>query len=192
MDDESRPITDAAECAYELDANFRILRVDQRWAVVARSNGAPQLIPPPGPIGQSAVSCATDMTSALIYERLFTRVLETGRAIAIAFRCDAPALRLYMNLSIEPRSGEGLRVETTLTRAEERPPMALLDPEAPRGSDLLLMCGWCKSVEVAGRWVEVEEAVAALGLFERLYLPRVTHGMCPPCYERVCQEIDGL
>ncbi len=95
-----------------------------------------------------------------------------------------------MNLIIEPRTPAGLRVETTLTRIEERPAVALLDRDTPRGGDLLRMCGWCKSVDVAGRWSEVEDAIAEMRLFERDLLPHVTHGICPRCYERACRELD--
>jgi hypothetical protein len=75
-------------------------------------------------------------------------------------------------------------------RTEVRPAVALLDRDTPRGGDLLRMSGWCKSVDVAGRWCEVEDAVAEMRLFERDLLPHVTHGMCPRCFERVCRELD--
>jgi hypothetical protein len=38
--------------------------------------------------------------------------------------------------------------------------MVLLDREARRGSDLLRMCGWRKPLDVAGRWRELEDAIA--------------------------------
>jgi hypothetical protein len=177
-------------CAYELDADLRIIYVDARWSEFAIANHAPELVPPPGPLGQSALSCVADSTSALLYERLFQRVLQTRMTIALPIRCDAPGRRRYLNLIIEPRTPAGLRIETTLTRTEERPAMAFLDRDTPRGSDLLRMCGWCKSVDVAGRWCEVEDAVAEMRLFERDLLPRVTHGICLRCYERVRRELD--
>lgn len=177
-------------CAYELDADLRIICVDARWSEFANANHAPELAVPPGPLGQSALSCVADSTSALLYERLFHRVLQTRIVITLPFRCDAPALRRYLNLVIEPRTPAGLRIETTLTRTEERPAMPLLDRDTPRGSDLLRMCGWCKLVDVAGRWCEVEEAVAEMRLFERDRLPLVTHGICPTCHERVRREFD--
>jgi hypothetical protein len=46
------------------------------------------------------------------------------------------------------------------------------------------MCSFCKSVEVQGRWCQVEEAVAALRFFEINMLPSVTHGVCSSCYQR--------
>ena len=179
-----------ATCAYELDVDLRIIGVDSRWSEFAVANDAPELVPPPKPLGQSALSCVADSTSAVLFERLFQRVLQTNRAVALPIRCDAPARRRFLNLIIEPRHPAGLRIETTLTRAEERPAVALLDRRHPRGGDLLRMCGWCKLVDVEGHWCEVEDAVRAMRLFEQDLLPAVTHGICPRCYERVNRELD--
>lgn len=185
-----RTMTGLTMCAYELDTDLRIVAVDDGWSEFARENGAPELVPPPGPLGQPATACVGDPTSRMLFEQLFQRVLRTGRTVTVPIRCDAPALRRYLDLVISRRGNAGIRIETRLIRSEARPPMALLDQKAPRGNELLRMCGWCKRVDVAGRWCEVEEAVAALNLFERDRLPLVTHGMCPLCYRRVCGELD--
>jgi hypothetical protein len=177
-------------CTYELDDDARIIWVDAGWSVFAEANRAPELVPPRGALGQSALSCVADRTSALLYARLFERVLQTQTSITLPIRCDAPARRRYLNLTIEPRTPTGLRIQTTLVRTEERPPVALLDRDRPDGDGLLKMCGWCKSVQVAGRWCEVEDAIAEMRLFERDRPPHVTHGICPRCNERVLRELD--
>jgi hypothetical protein len=174
-------------CVYELDADLHIISVDAGWAEFAVANQAPELVPPPGPLGQSALSCITDSTSALLYDRLFQRVLQTGRAMVFPFRCDSPTLRRFLELRIEPRSPSGLRIETTLARTEARSPVTLLEQRPPRGGDHLRMCGWCKSVDVEGRWCEVEDALLAMRLFEQDRVPAVTHGICPSCSEQMHQ-----
>lgn len=185
-------MNETTACAYELGVDLRIVGVDARWSEFAAANHAPELVPPPGPLGQSALACVADATSALMYERLFQRVLDTNAPVSIPIRCDAPARRRYLNLTIAPRRPAGLRIETTVTRTEERSPVALLGRGTPRGDEFVRMCGWCKSVDVAGHWTEVEDALAELRLFEREFLPQVTHGMCPQCYARVSQEIDRI
>jgi hypothetical protein len=45
------------------------------------------------------------------------------------------------------------------------------------------MCGWCDRFLVDGEWVEVEEAVARLGLFQLPEMPAISHGVCPDCTE---------
>ncbi|MDA1184883.1 MAG: hypothetical protein O2930_09595 [Acidobacteria bacterium] len=116
---------------------------------------------------------------------------QTGRAIVFPFRCDSPTLRRFLDFKIEPRYPSGLRVETTLARTEARASVALLEQRPRHGGDLLRMCGWCKSVDVEGRWCEVEDALAAMRLFERDLLPDVTHGICPPCSDRMHQLLDA-
>jgi hypothetical protein len=38
-------------CTYELDDNLRIVAVDAAWSGFAIANAAPELAPPPGPLG---------------------------------------------------------------------------------------------------------------------------------------------
>ena len=176
-------------CAYELDADLRILSVDPSWSDFARTNDAPELVPP-GPLGKLVLACIADPASEHLYKRLFETVLRTGRTIVVPIRCDSPTQRRFLELKIEPREPAGLRIVTSLTRVEPRLAVALIDGRATHGEEHLRMCGWCKSVDVGGRWCEVEEAVRAMGLFQREVMPAVTHGICPACYERVIALID--
>ena len=75
-------------------------------------------------------------------------------------------------------------VTNWLERVEARPPMPLLEPAAARSEEYVTVCSWCKKVELPGAtWVEVEEAVEHLRLFDRAVLPQLTHGICPTCLE---------
>jgi hypothetical protein len=174
---------------YELDSDLRIRSVDLAWSEFAVANGAPELVPPPGPVGQSVFTCIQDPTTADLYRRLFGSVLRTGRSVVLPFRCDSPALRRFLEMEILPGGLFGLQVQTRVLRVEAQPHVALLDPAARRAGALLRMCGWCKAVEVAGRWLDVAEAVVALRLFERDTMPGMTHGICPPCYDRAEAEL---
>jgi hypothetical protein len=169
---------------YELDADFRIRAVDSAWSEFAAANGAPELVVPPGPVGQSVFAYIQDPTTVDLYRRLFERVLRTGQAAVLPFRCDSPALRRFLEMEIRTGALSGLQLHTRVLRLEARAPVGLLERAVPRSGDLLRMCGWCKAVEVAGRWHDVTDAVVALRLFEREVIPAITHGICPPCYER--------
>ncbi len=68
---------------------------------------------------------------------------------------------------------------------EERPTPILLDADVGRSDELLRSCGWCKKFLVGDEWVEVEEAVQRLRLFQRRRLPSITHGICDGCYEKM-------
>jgi hypothetical protein len=44
------------------------------------------------------------------------------------------------------------------------------------------VCSWCKRVEIAGEWFEVEDAIGRLRFFERRDMPRLSHGICRDCF----------
>ncbi len=175
----------AGACAYELDAELRIRAVDPAWSEFAQANAAPELVVPPGPVGQVVFGYIQGATTVHLYQRLFERVLRTRRPVVFPFRCDSPEVRRFLEMEIRPTASSGLQLRTRVVRLEPRAPNPLLERAAGRGRSLLRMCSWCKAVDVRGRWCEVEEAVVALGLFERELLPAITHGICPTCQQRV-------
>ena len=179
--------TEPETCAYELDAAFRIVAVDARWSEFATANDAPELAS--GQLGRSVLDFIADSTTAQFYRQLFQRVQDTGSPVTLPFRCDSPTRRRFLNLTIERRDDGGLRLNTTVTKIEPRPPMELLGRRRDSGGDPLRVCGWCKSVDVGGRWSEVEEAVRSLRLFDRDLLPPVTHGICPPCHAKLNRRL---
>jgi hypothetical protein len=56
-------------------------------------------------------------------------------------------------------------------------------------NERVVVCGWCKRVDVSGDWLEVELAVTRLGLFNLTRLPQITHGICVDCRKRVRREL---
>jgi len=172
-------------CTYELDAEFRIRAVDAAWSEFALANGAPELVVPPGPLGHSVFGYLHDATTAHLYRRLFEGVGRTGRSVVFPFRCDSPGLRRFLEMEIGPQEPSGLHLQTRVVRLEARSPVALLERAPRRSAQLLRMCSWCKAVEVAGRWRDLEDAVVALRLFESEALPGLTHGICARCQERM-------
>ena len=68
------------------------------------------------------------------------------------------------------------------TREDERKRISLLDPLVNRTDEYLVMCSWCKRVDVAGNWLDVEVAAKQLELFNETSLPQITHSICNDCY----------
>ena len=178
-----------ADLAYELDAQLCIRAVDPSWSEFAQANGASERVVP-GPLGQPVLDYVWGPTTVYLYRRLFEHVLRTGRPVRFPFRCDSPEVRRFLEMEIRPAPSSGLQLRTRVVRLEPRERSPLLDRAVPRDGGLLRMCSWCKGVEVEGRWCEVEEAVAALRLFERDALPAITHGVCPPCQRGIEALLD--
>ncbi len=178
----------AAACCYDLDNALNLVAVDAAWSDFAHANGAPRLA---GSriIGTSVLSYISDHTTAVVYKCLFDRVQERGETVQFPIRCDSPELRRFLEIEISRRPG-GFRVRSSVKRSEPRRPQELLEPERPDDGTLLHMCSWCKRVDALGAWVEVEEAVRRLALFEHAVLPKITHTMCEPCYADVIRLVD--
>ena len=87
-----------------------------------------------------------------------------------------------MEASLVGNGGVEFNVRTL--SIEKRPPQALLDP-AVRSGPLLRICGWCKKIPIGVRWVEIEEAISEMHLFENAALPRLTHGICEECEKKI-------
>ena len=170
----------ATSCSYQLDQQLRIVSLGPGWDEFALENGAVELVSP-RPVGRPLFMYVTDAATVHLYELLFKRVMDLKRPVTLPIRCDGPTVRRFMHLTIDPRP-LGFLVTTTLTHAESRPLVAVLAPEAARSTDVLEICGWCNRASVDGRWMEIEDAVAVLRLFERPKPPRVSHGICDACH----------
>jgi hypothetical protein len=168
-------------CSYELDERLIIRALGPGWNESALDNNAADLLSP-APIGRPLLMFLTDATTVMLHEALFQRVSASRRTMTFPIRCDAPHLRRYLNVSVAPRPAGGFIVSTLLVRSESRPAIALFANGTPRRDDLLDVCSWCKRVKAHGRWVEVEEAIALLHLFERREQPLLTHGICESCH----------
>lgn len=172
--------------SYVVDDRLRLAGLDRAWDEFAIANGAPELVAP-APIGQPVTKFIADETTAQIYSALFARVASSGRPIAYTIRCDAPTLRRELAMTVSPIDA-GFSVRSVVVRAERREPVTLSAASAD-ADDFIKSCGWCKRMDARGRWVEIEEAVQLLALFDRPRLPAMSHGICPTCLRRMEETI---
>jgi hypothetical protein len=173
---------------YRLNRLDEFIYFNEEWVRFAVANDASGLLPE-HVMGRRLWDFITDQTTEQLYREILDQV-HAGRPMRFNFRCDAPEYRRHMEMVITRRDGGEVQFESRTVREEERPHQELLDRRAQRTDDLLRICGWCKRMDVGeGRWGEVEEAVAAFRLFERQALPKLTHGMCEPCFKTMSEKI---
>jgi hypothetical protein len=166
---------------YRVTPDHRIVWTSGNWDSFARENGAPELADG-AVLGHSLWEFIEGPETRLVYEALLERVRASGNGVTLPFRCDSPAVRRFMELRVTCASNAELEIVAELIREEARPPVPLLDTERLRNGDPIRICSFCKSVESQPQsWVEVEEAVAELGLDERSHLPPLIHAVCPDC-----------
>ena len=171
-----------AALSYAIDEQDRLVRVDEGYYRFAAENGWAEA---GSSLGRSLWDYVAGEDLKKVQRLLLRRVRDEVGSVELPFRCDGPGVRREMDIRIAAgRGGRAVLFSARLRGEEEREePMPLLDPEAPRGEETLVMCGWCDRFEVEGEWVEVEEAARRLELFDRPELPALSHGICPECNE---------
>jgi hypothetical protein len=168
---------------YQVDKGDRICDVNAAWSAFASANQGAHLLPP-AVLGQSLWDAITDPTTRLVYRALLARVRSGAGPVRFLVRCDAPDRRRLLEMRIMTTDTGGVAFSSAVVAEEPRPRVSLLDVDARRSAEILPACGWCMRVRLAdGSWVEIEEAVSALALFESEVLPQLSHGMCPSCYD---------
>ena len=182
---------------YEVDRNGILSWMGGGWTRFARENEGESL-EPERLVGKRLLDFVQDSSTRHIIRMLEDRVRKTGQSIEYEYRCDSPRLKRFMKMEIRPVEEERLRY-TSWTLREEPVPFAFSrsagpggvsrDPEGSDASDashqILIVCSYCKRVELEGHWVEPDEALQMVPFRNATRFPDFSHGMCPDCYTRL-------
>jgi hypothetical protein len=173
---------------YWVDARDQLVRVNEAWDVFANENDAPDLVAD-RVVGRPIWACIADAGTRHLYAGLLPRV-RAGATARFSLRCDSPTMRRRLHLTVSPGQEGLVQFESVVTAIEHRPEQALLRRDLTRGLGLLTVCGWCKRVSVLDGWVELEEAIAQLRLFDAELPPELSHGICPTCGRRLMATLE--
>jgi hypothetical protein len=166
---------------YSIDADDAIASVSDPWLQFARVNGASELTRD-YVVGQTLWRFIAGLETRRLYEELFSRVRTLHKSIEIPFRCDSPNRFRFMRLVLDSASGDSIRCEGILIRAQERPFFSILDRAFPRSRGTLPICSLCKRILVSEeRWLDVQDAIRDLDLFESASLPELDYVVCDAC-----------
>ena len=176
---------DPRDFVHRIDADSRICFVNSAWLDFASENDWDvdrSLV-----LGSDLLSSISDPETRHVYGLLVHRVRESRRSVRFRYRCDSPdCLRLMeMRMRYDPTRDQ-VEFRSRALRIERREPIAVLDTRRlQRSTQPLSICSWCKAVQMAQAWVELEQAVVRLGLLAADVLPRISHGICPDCSKRL-------
>jgi hypothetical protein len=181
------------ELICHIDAAGTVIEVNDQWHEFSRENqlaGAPSL----SSVGRPFWDHMGNRTIVHFLLALVAKVRRTGREIAVPFRLNTPQKRRQLELRLLRKPAGMVEFRWRIQREERldarsKKPWENLWPRY--SDDLIRMCSWCKRV-AAPDWVEVDEAVRRLKLFESDPIPRVTHTICETCAEAVRREIRAL
>ena len=180
----------SAPVSYRIDRNDRLEWVNEGWLLFARANGGTGL-EPARVRGRVLWDFVSDPTIAHLYRLIVQRLRAGGPAVRFHFRCDAPALRRLAAMEITSDRGGAVHFDVTSVLEQPQIPPTPIELTPADEEPLVRVCAWCKRVELpADTWIEPEQAVSALSLFDCPAFPGLTHGMCPRCYSVFNQQLD--
>lgn len=169
------------DVVYRVDRNDILLTVNDAWDAFALENDGADLIRD-NVVGKSIWSFMHDDDARHIHQ-LLTDKVRAGRKVAgLRFRCDSPSSRRHMEMDISLLNMGEVEYRCRFLRVEGREPVPMAGDDADAH---ITMCSWCKKVNDGGQWLELEEAVKALKLFEREKMPLISHGMCDACLNKL-------
>ena len=151
--------------------------VDHGFDELAIEHGVPELTE--GAIGRPLLDFVAGEEPRELQDHLLRRARRSEDPIQFRYRCDAPGVRRLGRMELAPQPGGGVIFTSVFDETDQRvPPIALLDPAAPRdtGAAAVRECAWCNRFDVDG-WREVEDAASRLAA----PLPVTKHSVCDVC-----------
>lgn len=165
---------------YWLNKLDEVVYVNEAWTQFALENDGVGL-GPENILHRPLYGFITDSTMRLLYWDMLKRV-RAGYTLQFPFRCDSPTQYRLLEMTVTPDVDGLVKFSTLEVLVKERTPIRLFASSARRSTALVRVCSWCKRIEVESQqWVEVEDAIFCLRLFERDRLPRLSHGICQDC-----------
>lgn len=168
---------------YRITPDDVIEFVNDAWVRFAVENGGSALCQ--GVIGTSLWNYISGRQVVHLSRELLTRVRDSRCEATIPFRCDSPLIRRFMWMKISPVSNGKLEFCTWTEREEPySEPIQILNPAVSKGREQFLrMCAWCKKIYTGSFWLEIEEAIGRMRLFDHAAMPTITHGICDRCFQ---------
>jgi len=176
---------------YQVDHSDTIVSVNASWNVFADANACESFRPLEDVVGHKLWDFIEGRETRHLYQEIFRQVRGGKRFHPIPFRCDSPSERRFLELLVEALKDGQIQITSKTLKTEPRDPVPLLEADRPRSAEFLTMCSICKKIELSpGRWIEIEEALVHLRLFEADEMPQLTHGLCLPCYQTALRELN--
>lgn len=176
---------------YLIDSADRIIQVSSNWDQFAKENKGESSLSNQI-FNRDLWSFISDPETAVLYQAIVDRVRKQGVQAVFPFRCDGPTCRRFMRMYISLNEPDKVEFKSEIEKEESRTAVPLLDSGILRNNKLLIVCGWCKNVKCQESWLEVEEAMRKLRLFENSNLPKISHGICQSCRTAIEEQLTSI
>lgn len=173
---------------YRIDVHDKITSANREWDRFAIDNSSEHLVFE-RIASRSLWDFISDATTQLLYRDILERV-RSGHRLSFPLRCDSADRRRFLEMHMQLVDHGAVEFEVRTLSLEIRPPQELLESGGRRTKAFLRMCSWCKRIPDGNDWIEIEEAVAKMRLFEADSLPMISHGMCEQCELKMHRSLD--
>ena len=174
---------------HTIDSQEIITHVNSEWISFALKNGIPDADAAVF-VGRSIWDFIEDESTIQIWRAILDRVRSSQKVLQIQYRCDSPDRKRYMLMEIVPLPSQQIEMANRVLKEESRTPVELLNPLTVHSWGPLVLCSWCKKLRVSPAvperpefedWMEVEDALTKLNLFDLPGLPSISHSICITC-----------
>ena len=165
---------------YRLDDKDRIVAVNEDWRRFASANGGPGLAPEQV-VGRSLRDFISGDVTRMFVDTLLQSVRLTGRERKLAYRCDSPEAKRYMEMVVAPAADGGIVSRHRLVR-EERFAAAIpfvASPGARRA--LVKRCSMCNRLSRNGGELVEADVARREGWLAPVGATPVIYFVCPAC-----------
>jgi hypothetical protein len=175
---------------YRINERDEIISVNDDWCKYASDHGWDG-ISSDEVLHRPIYTYIKDSTTSRLYQYLFKRV-RGGSTVRYQFNCVSKSHRRVMEMTVKP-IGNGECLELKARMLHKQAHLQSFDKlDGPHEDKFLRTCGWCRRIDLEGNWIEVEDAVAKLEVFEFCRLPKLTHGICNDCFAEMLSDARSI
>lgn len=177
---------------YRLDSNDIIHSIEGPWDEFALENDGYPENKANNVLGTPIWAYIKDFETKHIYKLIFDHIRLLKKEFIIPIRCDGPTIIRYIDLTLAPLPEDKIEFVCKIKKETKRDKIDILDKNLSRNENFIKMCSYCKSIKVdENNWMGTVEAIFHLGLFNEPSLPKISHGVCPRCYNKVIRELES-
>ncbi len=170
-----------AQLSYVIDKHNVIVEVGGWWDEFALENGAPELISEKV-VGRPLSAFITGDATQLLVNSLLELVRNGCSPVRIPYRCDAPGVRRYMEMTLERLAGRAVELRHSVSNTA--PMRNKLHFVSGGARSFVKRCSSCNRLNAGGGWSEADAAVEA-ELVPPTGIIDVAYGVCPDCMSRL-------
>jgi hypothetical protein len=177
---------------YRLDAQDRIVGVNEDWRRFASANGVETLMPEKV-VGRPLRSFISGDITRMFVDTLLQGVRLTGRERKLPYRCDSPDAKRYMEMTIGPAPAGGIVTWHRVIREERfgSPNAFVVGTGRGQRRDLVKRCSMCNRLSRNGGDLVDPEVARREGWLLGGAATPVIYFVCKTCQEFVKEQRAG-